>query len=418
MTAKSNSEAILIEDFSASAQISLFQKLKQEHFSGQLCIRELNQRRKWVFFLYVGRIIYTTGGAHSVRRWRRNLASYLPQIASRLQQELETINPNIFKQAIITWEYKLLNLWVEQQKIHREQANQVISSTITEILFDISQAGKITYHLKAQENLDSQQLVLIDSEQQIIKAWKLWQTWKDANFAEISPNLAPVIIKPEELQNHTSEKTYQALKRLLTGTHSLRDLAIQKKTNPLTITRLIMPHLRLKSLKLIEIKDIPLPFALTNKSYNSSIPDLSSLSSSSKTKSSTSESLPNSATSTSKLVGYVDHNPLMSKIMAQVIKGSGYDLISETDPINVIALFLDRNPDIIFIDIELSGINGYEVCSQLRQIDCFRETPIILFSKSINPLDRVKAKIAGCTEILSKSKETKSILDILNKYFS
>ncbi len=418
MTAKSNSEATLIEDFSASAQISLFQKLKEKHFSGQLYIQEVNQTTKWVFFLYMGRMIYAKGGPHTVRRWRRNLVSYLPQIASKLQQELETINPKIFEQVLITWEYRLLNLWIEQQKIAREQANQVIRSTIREILFDISQAGKITYHLDPQENLNSQQLFLIDSEQQIIKAWQLWQTWKDANFTDIKPNLAPVIINLEELQNHTSEKTYEALKKLLKGTHSLRDLAVHKKTNLLTITRLITPYLKLKLLKLIKIKDISIPFVLTNNSSDSTIQDLSSLSSSLETKSSTSKSLPNSATSTRKLVGYVDHNPLMSKIMAQIIKGSGYDLISETDSLHAIALFLDHNPDIIFIDIELSVMNGYKLCSKLRQIDCFHETPIILFSKSITALDRVKATMAGCTEVLSKSTETKSILDIINKYCS
>ncbi len=420
MTAKSNSETILIEDFSASEQIGLFQRLKQEHFSGQLHIQELNQQRKWVFFLYVGRILYGTGGLHNVRRWRRNLTSYLPHIASQLQQELENINPQIFEQIPITWDYQLLHFWVEQEKVRREQANKVIRATITEILFDISQLGKTNYYLKPQEDLNSQQLVMIDSERQIIEAWKLWQTWKEANLAEISPDLAPVIIQPEQLQKNTSEKTYEVLTRLLDGKHSLRDLAIQKKTNPLTFTRSLMPYLQLGLLKLVEISDIPLPFVLSNKNSDaeSSIQDLSSLSSSSAENLSISESFSTSGTSATKLVAYVAHNPLMSKIMAQVIKASGYDLISETDSINAIAIFLDRKPDIILIDIELSGINGYELCSQLRQINCFRETPIILFSRSINPIDRVKAKMAGCSELFSKSTETKSILELLNKYIS
>ncbi len=420
MTAKSNSETILIEDFSASEQIGLFQRLKQEHFSGQLHIQELNQQRKWVFFLYVGRILYGTGGLHNVRRWRRNLTSYLPHIASQLQQELENINPQIFEQIPITWDYQLLHFWVEQEKVRREQANKVIRATITEILFDISQLGKTNYYLKPQEDLNSQQLVMIDSERQIIEAWKLWQTWKEANLAEISPDLAPVIIQPEQLQKNTSEKTYEVLTRLLDGKHSLRDLAIQKKTNPLTFTRSLMPYLQLGLLELVEISDIPLPFVLSNKNSDaeSSIQDLSSLSSSSAENLSISESFSTSGTSATKLVAYVAHNPLMSKIMAQVIKASGYDLISETDSINAIAIFLDRKPDIILIDIELSGINGYELCSQLRQINCFRETPIILFSRSINPIDRVKAKMAGCSELFSKSTETKSILELLNKYIS
>ncbi len=419
MTAKSNSEAMLIEDFSASAQINLFQRLKKDRFSGQLHIQEFNIRQKWVFFLYFGRIIYAIGGAHSVRRWRRNLTSYLPQIASQLQQEIEDVEPKIFKHMAISWDHQLLNFWVDREKIQRDQATEVIRSNVTEILFDISQIGKATCYLEPQEDLNSQQLVMIDSEQQIIKAWKLWQTWQEANLAHTHPDLAPVITQPEQLREKASEKTYETLTRLLTGKHSLRDLAIQKKTNIITIARIIRPYLKLKFLELIEITDIPIPFALpNNNSHNQpKIPDLSSLSSSPGEKTNTPESTPVFKNSSNKLVAYVTRNPLMAKIMAQIIKGSEYSLISDTDHVNAIAVFPDRKPDIIFIDTELSGINGYELCSQLRQVDCFREIPIILFSKNVNPLDRVKAKMSGCSELFSKSTQSKSVIEILNQYF-
>ncbi|HHP7231620.1 MAG TPA: response regulator [Xenococcaceae cyanobacterium] len=418
MTANLNSETILIENFAASEQINLFQRLKQEHFSGQLCIQEFNQQKKWVFFLYVGRILYGSGGLHQIRRWRRNVASYLPQIAAQLQTELASIKPQIFEQIAITWDYQLLHFWVKQKKISREPATQIIRATITEILFDISQAGKITYSLHPQEDLNSQQLVMIDAEQQIVEGWKLWQMWQEANLAEISPDFAPIIIQPEQLQHNTSEKTYQTLTRLLDGKRSIRDLAVQKKTTPLTLIRSLIPYIQLRLLKLIEVSDISLPFSLLNNNpdANSSIQELSSLTSAENLD--IAASLSTVATSATKLVAYVNQNPLMSKIMAQVIKASGCTLMNETDPLEAIAIFLDTKPDIILIDLELSGISGYELCSQLRQIDCFSETPIIVFSKNINPLDRVKAKIAGCTELCGKSTATKSILDLLNKYLA
>ena len=225
----------------------------------------------------------------------------------------------------------------------------------------------------------------------------------------------PVIIKPEQLQTNTSEKTYGLMSRLFNGNHSLRDLAVQKKTNPLTVVRSIAPYLQLGLLELVEVSDILLPFALpdNDSTSESNIQQFCSLSSE---KSDVSESISIPKSSKTKLVAYVDRNPRMSKIMAKIIKASGYSLISETDPMRAIAMFLDSRPDIIFIDIELSGINGYELCSQLRQIDCFRETPIILFSRSINAIEQVKGKIAGCSELFCKSTETKSILNILNKY--
>ena len=45
--------------------------LKQERFSGQVLVKE-QAGQEWNFYLFLGRILYATGGAHPVRRWRRN----------------------------------------------------------------------------------------------------------------------------------------------------------------------------------------------------------------------------------------------------------------------------------------------------------------------------------------------------------
>lgn len=120
---------ISIQEFTASKQAGFFDTLKQPRFSGQLVLTD-NRGEQWFFYLYLGRIMYATGGTHPVRRWRRHIALYLPQIASQLsslQLDLASLGSQDFR---LCWEYQLLCLWVEQQKISREQAARMIGLSL------------------------------------------------------------------------------------------------------------------------------------------------------------------------------------------------------------------------------------------------------------------------------------------------
>lgn len=101
------------------------------------------------------------------------------------------------------------------KKIDHEQATKMIRGIVAEVLFDITQAKNIDYYLKPEEEPIDKKLTMLDAEQQIIEAWKQWQEWQQLKIANFSPNLALVIKSPETLLDKSSEKTYQALSKLL-----------------------------------------------------------------------------------------------------------------------------------------------------------------------------------------------------------
>ncbi|GAB4227796.1 MAG: response regulator [Stanieria sp.] len=397
---------ISIKEFVASKQIRLFQGLKQNSYNGQLIFRD-EQQQEWIFYLDWGRIVYVTGGIHPVRRWRRHLVSNFPQLAHQLSEELKYFDQSKTKEIEITWDYELLGLWIETGKAHRETAIKMIRSLTTEVLFDITQAANITYHLNPREQTLSNQFAMIDSEQQIIEAWKIWQAWQGANLAERSPNLAPIIVNLEKLEENTSPKTFQALTRLLDGKHSLRDIAVQKQTDVLLMTRSIAPYLQLGLLDLIPISDLTIPIAIPT----SKIAAKEQLSQNSSSNISCQENQ-------NILIALVDHNPVICQLMEKIVTKAGYNFIGEHNPMSAIAIFLERKPDFIFIDWNLPEINGYELCAQLRQLSCFQNVPIIVFCESVNLIDRVKAKMVGCSELFNQAIEAKSIIDLIKKHLT
>lgn len=58
--------------------------------------------------------------------------------------------------------------------------------------------------------------------------------------------------------------------------------------------------------------------------------------------------------------------------------------------------------DIIFLDVMMPGIDGYETCTQIRQMPLYKKTPIVMVSAKCSPLDEVKGIVAGCTTYLTK----------------
>ncbi|WP_242038095.1 response regulator [Tolypothrix sp. FACHB-123] len=377
----------LIKDFDASKQVELFITLKQLQFSGQLVLTDVIGRG-WIVYLHCGFIVYTTGGDHPVRRWKRNSAIYLPQQPadiSALQYELVNTTAEYFDAC---WQYQLLCMWVEQQKITKEQAARVVWSTIVEVLFDITQATQVTCELRPNKTLPKR-VVLIDAAQAVAEADRLWQTWKAAKFADCSPNKAPTIGQGGELQQKISASVYQTLSQLLQQQQTLREMALETKQDLMTLTRSLLPYIQLGLVELKTIADLPAPMFSSSTSLETKEP----------------------------IIACLDDNPWVSQEMEKILTAANYRFVGLNDPLRAIGVLLALKPDLIFLDLMMPNTNGYEICSKLRKLSCFRHTPIIILTGNDGVIDRVRAKMVGSSDFLSKETvNTQQVIGVINKH--
>jgi chemotaxis family two-component system response regulator PixG len=374
--------------------------LKQIRFTGWLALKgALGQQ--WVFYLYLGRIVYATGGSHPVRRWQRNLATYCFNISLNQIQQLKLpteIEPS--DTGTRCWEYQLLCLWMQQQRITREQVVKMIQVSILEVLFDVNQALHVTCHIK-QENPLSPQLVLIDAEQAITQAQKQWQIWKTANLSDVFPDQAPLIKQPDLLQQKASVAVYKSLTLLLDGQRSLRDIAVQTKRNVMDVTRSLSPYFESGMVELINIPDLPIPVATNTNT---------------KTKGNAPATVRTQNQAKGPLIACVDDSPLVCQTMGKILTSVGYQFLAIQDSMRAIATLLTRKPELIFLDLVMPNTNGYEICIQLRKVSAFRETPIIILTGNDGIIDRVRAKVVGATDFLGKPVDAETVLAVANKY--
>jgi twitching motility two-component system response regulator PilG len=106
----------------------------------------------------------------------------------------------------------------------------------------------------------------------------------------------------------------------------------------------------------------------------------------------------------------------VGKKVEYILKERGYRVTAISDPLQALSLVFQLKPNLIFCDITMPQLEGDEICSMLRCSEAFRQTPIIMLTGKETFLDRVKARMVGATDYLTKPFGERELLLLLEKY--
>ncbi|RMF23520.1 MAG: response regulator, partial [Cyanobacteria bacterium J083] len=118
------------------------------------------------------------------------------------------------------------------------------------------------------------------------------------------------------------------------------------------------------------------------------------------------------------LVICVDDSPLICQAMANILLTEGYRFMSIQQPEKVIVTILKQKPNFIFLDLLMPIVNGYELCAQIRRTPKLQAIPIVILTAKDGLVDRMRAKLSGSTDFMSKPVDKKSVIAMLNKYLT
>jgi twitching motility two-component system response regulator PilG len=110
----------------------------------------------------------------------------------------------------------------------------------------------------------------------------------------------------------------------------------------------------------------------------------------------------NSASTSSTLVACIDDSKTVQKQVKMTLEAGGYQVLSILDPTLALKQLSQHEPVVIFMDINMPELNGYDLCSLLRKSERFKDIPIVMLTGRDGMIDRVRAKIVGATDYLTK----------------
>ncbi len=115
-------------------------------------------------------------------------------------------------------------------------------------------------------------------------------------------------------------------------------------------------------------------------------------------------------------IACVDDSPTILNEMHRFLNHDEYEVTKIDDPVKAASALFRLKPDLILMDITMPEINGYKLCSLLRNSVALRETPIVMVTGRSGLIDKARAKVAGATDYLVKPFTRGSLLAVVEKY--
>nr|WP_314491708.1 response regulator [uncultured Pseudomonas sp.] len=102
---------------------------------------------------------------------------------------------------------------------------------------------------------------------------------------------------------------------------------------------------------------------------------------------------------------------------AQLLLGeAGCEVITASDGFDALAKIVDHQPQIIFVDVLMPRLDGYQTCAVIKQNSTFKDTPVILLSSRDGVFDKARGRVVGSDQFLTKPFSKQALLDAIRAH--
>jgi twitching motility two-component system response regulator PilG len=112
----------------------------------------------------------------------------------------------------------------------------------------------------------------------------------------------------------------------------------------------------------------------------------------------------------------IDDSKTIRRTAETLLKKEGCDVITATDGFEALSKITDNRPDIIFIDIMMPRLDGYQTCALIKRNKSYKDTPVILLTSKDGLFDRARGRIVGSDQYLTKPFTREELLGAIKEY--
>jgi len=114
----------------------------------------------------------------------------------------------------------------------------------------------------------------------------------------------------------------------------------------------------------------------------------------------------------------VDDSKTIRRTAETLLTKEGCQVITAVDGFDALSKIADHQPDLIFVDIMMPRLDGYETCSLIKHNKVFKETPVVMLSSKDGLFDRARGRIVGSEQYMTKPFTKDELLGAIANQFN
>jgi len=112
----------------------------------------------------------------------------------------------------------------------------------------------------------------------------------------------------------------------------------------------------------------------------------------------------------------IDDSKTIRRTAETLLKKEGCDVVTAIDGFEALAKISDQQPNIIFVDIMMPRLDGYQTCAPIKNNQMFKSTPVIMLSSKDGLFDKARGRIVGSEQYLTKPFTREELLGAIRRH--
>jgi twitching motility two-component system response regulator PilG len=112
----------------------------------------------------------------------------------------------------------------------------------------------------------------------------------------------------------------------------------------------------------------------------------------------------------------IDDSKTIRRTAEMLLKKEGCDVVTAVDGFEALAKISDQHPHIIFVDIMMPRLDGYQTCALIKNNQTYKATPVIMLSSKDGLFDKARGRIVGSEQYLTKPFTRDELLGAIRRH--
>jgi len=112
----------------------------------------------------------------------------------------------------------------------------------------------------------------------------------------------------------------------------------------------------------------------------------------------------------------IDDSNTIRKSAEIFLRPFGCEVILAEDGFDAMSKIVENQPDIIFVDITMPRLDGYQACKLIKNNPIYQSTPVIMLSSKDGLFDKARGRMVGSNDYLTKPFTAEGLLSIIRNY--